>query len=298
MSDTGTEGLFSILKKKMPLRHENPKVHKRVNSLKSALDTVKELPKSSDDSEYTGTEDINFNSETVCDRESKMLASENSLSRLNSSSSEESTFCDPVKKSKHSVDFVHGKGAEFYERSVSYSAIEQVINYDSRYSAITSQPCLTNGVSVNKLHDGDSDELKKCDSVEKFDTNDNSRTIPSHTNGVSLDAKLLSLDLNKSDDDVEKSYLKNCEQTLEKCSGRTHSLPQILETSNEKQGLVKSLRGNSPRGKNKSKGCQSWLLRLFESKMFDMSIAVSYLFNSKEPGVQSYLGKIYWDFVN
>ena len=36
---------------------------------------------------------------------------------------------------------------------------------------------------------------------------------------------------------------------------------------------------------------QSWLLRLFESKLFDMSIAITYLFNSKEPGVQSYIGK-------
>jgi len=39
-----------------------------------------------------------------------------------------------------------------------------------------------------------------------------------------------------------------------------------------------------------SKTGQSWLLRLFESKMFDASMAVHYLFNSKEPGVLSYLG--------
>ena len=36
---------------------------------------------------------------------------------------------------------------------------------------------------------------------------------------------------------------------------------------------------------------QSLLLRLFESKMFNMSIAIHYLFNSKELGVLSYLGK-------
>ncbi len=36
---------------------------------------------------------------------------------------------------------------------------------------------------------------------------------------------------------------------------------------------------------------QSWLLRLFESKLFDMSIGITYLFNSKEPGVQTYIGK-------
>lgn len=37
---------------------------------------------------------------------------------------------------------------------------------------------------------------------------------------------------------------------------------------------------------------QSWLLRLFESRLFDMSIAITYLFKSKEAGVQSYIGKL------
>lgn len=40
----------------------------------------------------------------------------------------------------------------------------------------------------------------------------------------------------------------------------------------------------------------SWLLRLFESKLFDMSIAVAYLFNSKEPGVLTYLGNKLFSF--
>ena len=35
---------------------------------------------------------------------------------------------------------------------------------------------------------------------------------------------------------------------------------------------------------------QSLLLRLFESKHFDMSMAVSYLYKCKEPGVQQYIG--------
>lgn len=37
-------------------------------------------------------------------------------------------------------------------------------------------------------------------------------------------------------------------------------------------------------------GKQSLLLRWFESKLFDMSYAVMYLFNSKESGVQTYIG--------
>lgn len=40
------------------------------------------------------------------------------------------------------------------------------------------------------------------------------------------------------------------------------------------------------------KSKQSWLLRLFESKLFNMSLAISYLFNSKEQGVQVYIGKM------
>nr|XP_047134626.1 phosphatidylinositol 4-kinase beta [Hydra vulgaris] len=40
----------------------------------------------------------------------------------------------------------------------------------------------------------------------------------------------------------------------------------------------------------------SWLLRLFESKLFNMSIAISYMFNSKEEGVLAYLGNKLFNF--
>ena len=46
------------------------------------------------------------------------------------------------------------------------------------------------------------------------------------------------------------------------------------------------LRNTSSPAKNSS----CLLLRLFESKLFDMSIAIAYLFKSKESGVQAYLG--------
>ena len=42
----------------------------------------------------------------------------------------------------------------------------------------------------------------------------------------------------------------------------------------------------------------SWLLRFFESKHFDMSIAISYLFNTKEHGVQTYLCNRLFTFPN
>ncbi|KAL1465467.1 hypothetical protein WDU94_005039, partial [Cyamophila willieti] len=41
---------------------------------------------------------------------------------------------------------------------------------------------------------------------------------------------------------------------------------------------------------------KSFLLRLFECKLFDMSMALTYLFNSKEPGVQSYIGNKIFQF--
>uniref|UniRef100_F7BIS1 Phosphatidylinositol 4-kinase beta n=1 Tax=Ciona intestinalis TaxID=7719 RepID=F7BIS1_CIOIN len=43
---------------------------------------------------------------------------------------------------------------------------------------------------------------------------------------------------------------------------------------------------------------KSWLLRLFESQVFDMSIALQYLFHSKEPGVMAYLGNKLFMFPN
>ncbi|XP_066910261.1 phosphatidylinositol 4-kinase beta-like isoform X2 [Clytia hemisphaerica] len=42
----------------------------------------------------------------------------------------------------------------------------------------------------------------------------------------------------------------------------------------------------------------SWLLRLFESKLFDMPIAISYMFNSKECGVLAYLGNKLFSFTD
>ncbi|XP_035537745.1 phosphatidylinositol 4-kinase beta [Morone saxatilis] len=43
---------------------------------------------------------------------------------------------------------------------------------------------------------------------------------------------------------------------------------------------------------------QSWLLRLFESKLFDVSMAISYLYKSKEPGVQAYIGNRLFSFLD
>ncbi|XP_069506363.1 phosphatidylinositol 4-kinase beta isoform X1 [Ambystoma mexicanum] len=55
---------------------------------------------------------------------------------------------------------------------------------------------------------------------------------------------------------------------------------------------------NARRRQKNNSAKQSWLLRLFESKLFDISMAISYLYNSKEPGVQAYIGNRLFYFRN
>lgn len=57
-------------------------------------------------------------------------------------------------------------------------------------------------------------------------------------------------------------------------------------------GSVKSAR----RWQRHNPSKQSLLLRLFESKLFDVSMAISYLHKSKEPGVQAYIGNRLFSF--
>ncbi|RVE63289.1 hypothetical protein OJAV_G00164030 [Oryzias javanicus] len=70
--------------------------------------------------------------------------------------------------------------------------------------------------------------------------------------------------------------------------------PEIREGEDSSQGSVKSARRRQRHNPSK----QSWLLRLFESKLFDVSMAISYLHNSKEPGVQAYIGNRLFSFAH
>ncbi|KAG8248820.1 Phosphatidylinositol 4-kinase beta [Homalodisca vitripennis] len=73
-------------------------------------------------------------------------------------------------------------------------------------------------------------------------------------------------------------------------TGSTHQSDESLDSEN--QPTQPSTPAQSPQS-NTAKG---FLLRLFESKLFDMSMAITYLFNSKEPGVQSYIGNKVFSF--
>lgn len=57
-----------------------------------------------------------------------------------------------------------------------------------------------------------------------------------------------------------------------------------------------SVRRRQKQQQHNNSSKQSWLLRLFESKLFDVSMAISYLYNSKEPGVQAYIGNRLFSF--
>jgi len=105
------------------------------------------------------------------------------------------------------------------------------------------------------------------------------RTLVSNTLNDSAPARIKTpLGLNRSQN--------QCELIGQESGKRT------VSNSGEANGLTSPDR-RFKRGKNLGAAFikQSWLLRLFQSKHFDMSIAIQYLFNSKEPGVQSYIGK-------
>ncbi|NWS26813.1 PI4KB kinase, partial [Polioptila caerulea] len=105
---------------------------------------------------------------------------------------------------------------------------------------------------------------------------------------------------------------KACEEVLEKVKQLHGSCPdavpngescqirclddapgsRIQEEEEESSAAARTAR------KRQNQAKQSWLLRLFESKLFDISMAISYLYNSKEPGVQAYIGNRLFCFRN
>ncbi|KAK1151472.1 phosphatidylinositol 4-kinase beta-like [Acipenser oxyrinchus oxyrinchus] len=88
------------------------------------------------------------------------------------------------------------------------------------------------------------------------------------------------------------------EQEPELVNGDTDNAcppPEISEEEVALAGPRNTVKSARRRQKNNS-AKQSWLLRLFESKLFDISMAISYLYNSKEPGVQAYIGNRLFSF--
>ncbi|XP_072226636.1 phosphatidylinositol 4-kinase beta-like [Leuresthes tenuis] len=123
---------------------------------------------------------------------------------------------------------------------------------------------------------------------------------------VLLKVKLL--DNKQQQDDQQHHHQQNNSDVTERCSSQWHMSPDTSsikeEDENEEEGqkaVVASQQNpplSAPYGSSSpsSSSKQSWLLRLFESKLFDVSMAISYLYKSKEPGVQAYIGNRLFSF--
>ncbi|MFT7811230.1 phosphatidylinositol 4-kinase beta-like [Arapaima gigas] len=94
---------------------------------------------------------------------------------------------------------------------------------------------------------------------------------------------------------ITEHRLNNGTAPTEHVEGGSGKPPKIREEEEEDTGEDLHSMVRSVRQKNDSSK-QSWLLRLFESKLFDISMAISYLYNSKEPGVQAYIGNRLFSF--
>ncbi|XP_027892782.1 phosphatidylinositol 4-kinase beta [Xiphophorus couchianus] len=121
---------------------------------------------------------------------------------------------------------------------------------------------------------------------------------------VLLKVKLLD---NKQQQDDQKQHHQHAEAT--DCGGPPwHMNPDTSfikeeeeENDDEGQRETPAVQKQTPpaapsESPSPSSSKQSWLLRLFESKLFDVSMAISYLYKSKEPGVQAYIGNRLFSF--
>ncbi|KAM4661911.1 phosphatidylinositol 4-kinase beta isoform 2-T3 [Discoglossus pictus] len=106
-----------------------------------------------------------------------------------------------------------------------------------------------------------------------------------------------SLDKVDGSDTIDQAELANGDIGLKS----TEPVPPIassrINEEDESFMDINSVKNARRRQKNNS-AKQSWLLRLFECKLFDISMAISYLYNSKEPGVQAYIGNRLFYFKN
>ncbi|XP_077363976.1 phosphatidylinositol 4-kinase beta-like isoform X2 [Festucalex cinctus] len=84
--------------------------------------------------------------------------------------------------------------------------------------------------------------------------------------------------------------LKACQEVLLKVQMQTQN-GAIREEEDDEDRRADARDPSSPASDG-----SSWLLRLFQSKLFDASMAVAYLFKSKEPGVQAYIGNRLFGF--
>jgi len=108
-------------------------------------------------------------------------------------------------------------------------------------------------------------------------TNDCSLSVSAVT------AKLADCDVSTTDHSIELTEPQCVVRPKSLCNAKKSVCFPIDDTDN-------SSANQSATDEKQDSKRMSLLLRLFESKLFDMAIALPYLFNSKEPGVLAYLG--------
>jgi hypothetical protein len=112
--------------------------------------------------------------------------------------------------------------------------------------------------------------------------------------------------LTVEDNDTGKIVRKSRHDDSENCFPCLPSIPDDQEQMAGRLKPADRTKENGERGEPETGECSMdnesqelqhvtspnnfWLMRLFQSSLFDMSIAIGYLFNSKDPDVQHYLG--------
>ncbi|KAK0055821.1 phosphatidylinositol 4-kinase beta, partial [Biomphalaria pfeifferi] len=187
------------------------------------------------------------------------------------------------------------------ERSLSYSSVEKTLSQLTSFQLRTNDSCIANyvgGDSVcpsvsaqtcvsSTLPETSSEDVNK--QVEELDQSQNASISTSGMENLMSD-KLSLDDLSASSRPLDsKSLCLPLPLRFLKSSGSALLLQKDQSHVDKTLAVVQRNKGRPPPR-------QSWLLRLFESKMFDMNIAITYLYNSKEPGVQTYIGNRMFSF--
>jgi len=119
-----------------------------------------------------------------------------------------------------------------------------------------------------------------------LESNDENTTISNEI----IEDNVISLGLSGDEDHPENA------EKFESPSPATSGIGSSISSQYSTPSMDGQDRGSEEPERKDSKDAKSWLLRLFESKLFDTSMAMNYLFNSKEPGVLEYIGNKLFGF--
>lgn len=210
---------------------------------------------------------------------------ESSVDHLHSRESLDSSVSQPG--DVYSVDAVDGVENSAGVVSVSMSVPVSPVELSTRLSDSPASPVSPENETNSDCPRCDVNNGDECCSQEprpNMNVRERGSDGHQHQECVDIYQDAMQVSSSPSVTDTSQSELAGAAMTL--CCGTTATQQQEVETVKKQSDVVRRQKQETKQPKP-SEGC---LLRLFESQIFDMSMAISYLFNSKEPGVQSYLG--------